>query len=147
VLGRPGQRIASWPSSSGRSGGRTEEVRSGSGKPRPQDFGESITQCGWTRQIGEAAQGRNLGRVGILERGNATFAESRNAVERRRLGPARERAGTKLEGGGCGIWPRCVGGGEDPREAETQEGSDPSQGLTARWWMRALVRTKALKAI
>jgi hypothetical protein len=70
--------------------------------------------------------------VGSLERDHATSAESRNAVERRRSGPARERTGGKLEGGGCGIWPRCVGGGEDLREDETQEGSDPSQGLTAR---------------
>lgn len=98
-------------------------------------------------RIGEAAQGRNLERVGTLERENATFAESRNAVERRRTGPARERAGGKLEGGGCGIWPCCVGEGEDPREDETQEGSDPPEGFTALEWNRALVRIEALKAI
>jgi len=58
-------------------------------------------------------------------------------VGQRRPGPARERVGAKLEGGGCGVWPCCFGGGEDPSEAETQEGSDPSQGLTATRWMRA----------
>lgn len=110
-------------------------------------FGESITQRGRTFQIGEGAQGRNLGRAGILERENATSAESQNAVGRRRFGPARERAGEKLVGGGRGIRPRCVGGREGLREDETQEGSDPSQGLTARWWMRAPTWSEALKAV
>jgi hypothetical protein len=63
------------------------------------------------------------------------------------FGPARERAIAKLEGGRYGIWPCCDGEGEGLREAETQEGSDSSLGLTAWRRIRAPAWSKALKAI
>jgi hypothetical protein len=81
IHARPVAALKATPSSSGRSGGRTEEV---SNRPRATwagDFGEFITQCGRTLRIGEGAQGRNLGRAGLLEREDAPSTESRNAVE------------------------------------------------------------------
>jgi hypothetical protein len=113
----------------------------------PRGLGEQITQHGCWLRVVEAVDEKNLGGVGLLEREDATFTAGQHVVRHRRFAPARERIGAKPEDGRPGTWPGCGGEGESPREDETQEGSDPSLGLTARRWMRDPAWSNALKAV